>query len=1148
MTCPNCGQGNREGAAFCDVCGTALARACPHCGIEVRGGAKFCDSCGKPLVFTEVRAHTPPHLVQKILSERPRAEGERRTVTVLFADTRGFTPLSERHDAEQMYGLTQACIERMLACVHRHEGTVNQFTGDGIMAIFGAPIAHEDSARRAVAAALDMQRELKEYVAGEQRWQDSPVAFRVGLNTGPVVVGRISDDLSMDYTAIGDTVNLAARMEQMCEPGSVYLTENTYRQAVDYFDCEDVGLTDVKGKAEPVHIYKAIGEKAVRTRFDAAIARGLSPFTGRGRELDTLKAFWKDALDARGQIVLISGEPGIGKSRLLLEFRRSLADDVIWREAQCVPYGEGIPYLPVVDLVKSGFGIAESDEEGSIIEKVDTDTSEWTPDGQKTVPYLKYLLSVDPGDAVVENMDPIERRAGILDSLRALILERSRVAPRVVVVEDLHWADDASEEAFRVCADVVAASKVLMILTFRPGYLHPSADMPNAHRVVLSDLDADARRQLASAALEAADLSADLAGPVTNKAEGNPLFIEEVAKALAAGAADVGAVPDSLQDVILARIDRLEAGARGALQLASVIGREFTLRLLNRISDLKSELDGVLIELKMLELIYEKTFFPELAYMFKHALTHDVAYSTLLVERRKALHRVVAAAIEELYSDRIAEHYETLAHHYSQAEQWDKALDFLEQAGDKASASFANQQALDFYARALVACERLGPETRRRATRIAEKRGFVSFTIGDVAQSMREFDLMVAAAREFGDARLEAAGLARRGLAELIAHEFDRAEPSLRAALELAGDAPRDRYLPTLMLAMLLLITNRHDEARPLLVETEKLAPAADDAFADGFWDEIATLLPNWEGRYEEAIAYATDRRVGAESDDGNVQGVAMANLGVSWAGALALAGIGRYQEAIESLERIIARAERIGDVFYRIRSLNSLGWVYIELGDLDRGWEWNTRALDVAKQLGMADPELDSNAQLNLGDILQARGDLDGAEKLYRVVERIYRAPTPPQIWMLWRYGQHMLHSYGELLLARGELARALEFADECLAGAEASRALKNVVKARRLRGQVLGAEGRPDEAERELIVAVDLAREVGNPSQLWKTHAALGDVRRTSQGRTDEALSAYADALAVIDSVGVGLTDAELRHTFSNSPAVRAIREYAG
>ena len=425
MKCSSCGRENREGAVFCDGCGGSLAPDCAKCGAQLRVDARFCDSCGAPVqaaAETDVRSVTPAHLARKILEERSRIEGERRTVTVLFADAKGFTPLSESMDAEQVYGFVQHCIERMVATVHQHEGTVTQFTGDGIVALFGAPIAHEDSARRAVGAALEIQASLNGYIT--ETGLDT--SFRIGLNTGPVVVGRISDDLTMDYTAVGDTVNLAARMEQMAEPGSVYLTDNTYRQVADYFDCDDLGPHDVKGKSQQVRIYRAVRQRGVKTRLDAAVARGLSPFVGRGRDIEVLKGLWQNALSGRGQIVMISGEPGIGKSRLLLEFHRELGDDVIWREAQCVSYGENIPYLPVVELVKAGFGITDSDDEGMIIGRVDLDAGTWAPEAQKLVPYLKFLLQVDPGDPSIELMDPVDRRAGILDALRMLIIERRR--------------------------------------------------------------------------------------------------------------------------------------------------------------------------------------------------------------------------------------------------------------------------------------------------------------------------------------------------------------------------------------------------------------------------------------------------------------------------------------------------------------------------------------------------------------------------------------------------------------------------------------------------------------------------------------------------------------------------------------------------
>jgi class 3 adenylate cyclase len=634
---------------------------------------------------------TPAHLAEKIRRERP-SRGEHRTVTVLFADAVGSTPLAEQLGEEGMYAFMRECLSRMTAAVHRYEGYVATFTGDGMMALFGAPIAHEDSARRAVAAALRMQGSLGQYASVMKQIHSVESRFRVGLNTGPVVVGTVTDNLQMDFTAIGDTVNLAARMEQAADPGSVLISEHTHQIVGDFFDCEALGDLAVKGKARPVQVWRILGERPMRTRFQATAEHGLSPFVGRERELAMLEGYLDMARQGSGQVVVVSGEAGIGKSRLLLELRRRLeGEDLAWIEGHCISYGANIPYLPVVDLLKNTAGVQEEDSDPEVARRVDALVSGWEEPARGAAPYLKHVLSVDPGDSMVATMDPRERRVEVLSALRTFLLQESLARPHVVVVEDLHWADEMSREALTVLAEAVVSASVLLVLTYRPGYAHPVAESPRSRRLALGQLDDDESVALVEGVLQGASLPTELERLIADKAEGIPFYIEEVTKALVeAGVlartngtytlqrpAEAIHIPETIQEVILSRIDRLAGEAKQAIQLASVIGREFRARLLDRISDLEAKLSEVLGELTVLELIYEKARFPELAYMFKHALTQDVAYGTLLGERRRMLHRLVGAAIEELYGDRLAEHYETLAHHYWEGQDWDKALDYL---------------------------------------------------------------------------------------------------------------------------------------------------------------------------------------------------------------------------------------------------------------------------------------------------------------------------------------------------------------------------------------------------------------------------------------------------------------------------------------
>jgi class 3 adenylate cyclase/tetratricopeptide (TPR) repeat protein len=1104
LRCLACGRTAGALARFCEGCGAPLAVRCPNCQSEVGPSACFCGSCGHPLDGPQPRAssvtaadprdYTPAHLAERILRDRATVEGERRTVTVLFADAVGSTPLAERLGEEEMYAFMQGALSRMLDAVHHYEGHVASFTGDGVMAVFGAPIAREESERRAVSAALRLQRSLADYAAEAKERHGLASFFRVGLHTGPVVVGKVSDELAMEFTAIGDTVNLAARMEQIAEPGAVYLTGATHDPIAAYFECEALGIRTVKGKAEAVPVYRAVRERPARTRFEVATERGLAPLVGRRDELELLERHLARVGGGRGQVVFLSGEAGIGKSRLLLELRRRVAGrGMIWLDGHCISYGRQIPYLPLIGVVKRAFGVEETDDEGAILARLAEGSSTWGEAARSTVPYLRYLLSVDPGDARVAGMDPRERRAGILDALRVMILEESAQGPLVVAVEDLHWVDELSRQALTALIDVVPTAPVLLLLTSRPGSAFPLVDRAYVARVALDRLAEKESGDLVRGALGAAALPSELEALVATKAEGNPFYIEEVLRSLletgvlhrSDGSYSLNLsggevrIPGTIQEVILARIDRLEHEARDAIQLASVIGREFTLRLLARISELEARLETALGELKALELIYEKAYFPELAFMFKHALTQDVAYSMLVSERRRVLHQVVAAAVEELYVDRLPEHYEMLAHHYSEAGEWAKAIDYLAKAARKAAAAAANDDALAYYSRALEGCERLGDAALPTVVNLAQRRASLSVAIGRFGDAIGDFDRMLVAAAALGDRRLEGRALAYRGHAELWGHQPERAEATLLSAIAFAGEQElvEIRVLASMVLSYLYVTYNRHREADAHL-DFVREHSAELDGFGRALWGLLGPLVELWAGRLDAALELA-------EKEEEHGAGVTGRRLFHRWNETHIRATKGQYEAALRLLEETLATCERVGDVVIGVRCLNTMGYVYGELQDFTRAMEWNQRGVAAAVAIKAPVPEVEINARLNLAENLLALGRLDEAEEHFRQVEAVVRDPGVR--WARWRYAQRFFHSFGEYWLIRGDPVRALALAEECLELAEQSGSRKNIVKGRRLRGQALLANGTLDAAEPDLVAALQLG-------ERWATRPSSG------------------------------------------------------
>ena len=781
MTCSTCGQASPAGAQFGGGCGTRLAAVCPACQASNPPANRFCHQCGGPLgpgpaaveESRSPRSYTPRHLAEKILTTGTALKGERKQVTVLFVDVSGFTSLSERLDPEEVHRLMSRAFDLMLAEVHRYEGTVNQFLGDGIMAIFGAPIAHEDHAIRGVHAALGMARALEAY-QDELRPRGIRFQARQGLNTGLVVVGSIGSDLRMDYTAVGDATNVAARMQQVGAPGRVTISEATHRLVQGYFETRPLGDLSIKGKAEAIAAWEVVAARETRTRLEVAADRGLTPFVGRERELRLLLEAFERARGGHGQVAFLVAEAGMGKSRLLAVLRQRIAGEAGWQEGHCLSFGRAMTFHPLVDLLRRQLAIEDVDGEVAVAAKIEHGLTGIGPGLASAAPYLRTLLSVDPGDAEVRAMSPAQRRGETFEALRRLVVQSAEREPQVLVIEDLHWIDSASEQFLASLIESVPALRVLLVFTYRPGYVNPFGERSYFTRIVPAALSTEESARIAESVLGVDVLPVDLRSVVAAKAEGNPFYIEELVRSLEESGAlqrvegrltltrplSQIAIPDTVQDVIAARIDRLAEAPKLTLQLASVIGREFSRRLVDRVSQIGEGTDGALRELGALELIHERRRLPELAYAFKHALTQDVAYASLLVQRRGELHRLVGTAIEELYDDRLPELYEVLAHHFSHTDDAARALAYLVRAAEKATRAFGLRQAIDLYGEALAAAARL--EDRAPATTVMAihaARADLFFGVGDFVRSREAAETVVELARRVQDRPAEANAL-----------------------------------------------------------------------------------------------------------------------------------------------------------------------------------------------------------------------------------------------------------------------------------------------------------------------------------------------------------------------------------------------------
>lgn len=604
------------------------------------------------------------------------------------------------------------CFRILMDEIHRYEGTVNQFRGDCVMALFGAPLAHEDHAQRACFAALSIQQAMKAYSENIRARFGIEFKLRVGLNSGLVVVGSIGNDLRMDYTADGDTANLAARMESLAKPGTVLASGNTYKLAKNYFEFESLGKIQVKGKEAPQEAYVLFKPNHIGTRFAASVASGLTRFVGRRNSMAFIEKAYEMSRSGSGQIVGVVGEAGVGKSRFLLEFRNRLPqDELVYLEGRCHHFGESTAYSPMVDILKSYFEIEKEDEEYIIKKKMEQRIPQHNDNLQNILTPLHDLLSLEVNDEAYLRLKPVDRRRRIFETLRDLFVGLSPNKPLILAVEDLHWIDRTSEEFLGYLIDDLADKRILLFLLYRTEFSHKWGSRSNYNGIRLNQLTTHSSTELIQAILEGGEVIPELRELILEKAGGNPLFLEELTHhllengsirrkdkkyVLSREVADIE-VPDTIQGIIASRIDRLEGNLKQTMQIASVIGRDFAFCILKTIMGVKKKLKSHLLELQNLEFIYEKSSFPDLEFIFKHALIQEVAYNSLLLNKRKEIHKRIGKAIGGIYTEKLDEFYEMLAYHYSKSEDTEKAYEYLKLSGEKAIKSHAIWEAFHFF-------------------------------------------------------------------------------------------------------------------------------------------------------------------------------------------------------------------------------------------------------------------------------------------------------------------------------------------------------------------------------------------------------------------------------------------------------------------
>jgi class 3 adenylate cyclase/tetratricopeptide (TPR) repeat protein len=1077
---------------------------CARCEYDNASGAKFCSECGARLLpIAEVPVadspdtYTPAHLANKILSARGRLTGERKQVTVLFADVKGSLELLADRDLEDARALLDAVLEQMMEAVHRYEGTVNQVMGDGIMALFGAPVAHEDHAVRACYAALRMHRAVAQGAEDVRRRLGVDVQIRVGVNSGEVVVRSIGSDLHMDYSAVGQTTHLAARMEQLARPGTTLITGPTYRLAERFVEALAQGPMPIKGLREPVEVWELTRATPVTSSLAALAGRAQTPMQGRAAELAMLRARLARARSGRGQLVTLIGEPGVGKTRLVLELtREATADGWQMHEAACVAHGALTPYLSLRTLLTKYFDIDDGDDARRIREKVATRMVALDPRLATSVSPILALGNVPPEDTEWTELEPTERRQRILAAVRELLLAESRRAPLLLVVENLQWADSETQACIEALAAALAQARVLVLITVRPEYRRDWRSTGDTTEIRLDPLAAESATALADAILgPAPDVSA-LKRRLVGHTEGNPFFLEEIVQSLVETHALVGEpggyrlarpvdsvqIPDRVQAVLAARIDRLSLLGKACLQASAAIGGEVAVALLQLVADTPADdVLRALADLEAADFLRTSSLVPDVAYTFKHAITQEVAYATLLKDQRRALHGRITDALEARYpGERRAEHVERLAYHALRAEHWSKAVAYLREAAERAVARSANREAVAFYEDALRALAHLPENTEAFALAIDLRLDLrvpllQLGRLDEIHRLSKEAERM--AAQVADEERLA------RAYAYLVNYHYLLGEP-----------APTVEYG-----ARCLAIAERRDD------------PA------------LATLARRYlghshhaQGQHRLACEILEDNLSALDADLGGGTAVTRTIASVASAAWLgwALAELGEFDRADPYLDRARAEADSARHPYSQAIAWTLTGAVSLARGQADRAVPALARSLEICEQATLT--VWHPVAATLFGAALLAVDRKDDGIALLR--DGVRRAEALGVLAYLSRWTVHL----AEGLVVAGELAAARATAERALALGLAHAERAHEAMAWRVLADVAAREARFDAAREAYAHALELGDTLSLRPLVARAHFDLGRLQRRL-GHLADAEEHLARAVVLFGDMGM-------------------------